>query len=159
MCSIPLYFFCWKLHCFWYLLIFHFVVKIQLKVYIQLKSWYYMCIRKHSNCWSIILLAELIDCHQKLQKIMANIQLLDNEEDLIQNGTRDITQLCAANVILWTQFLETATLDQGIIFHLAKEHHSSRVCLTFILYCRKHILQSWHTLISAVEVYLNESRL
>ncbi|XP_053393884.1 protein FAM135B-like isoform X2 [Mercenaria mercenaria] len=70
---------------------------------------------------------EHIDCHQKLQKIMDSIRLIDNEEDLIQNGTRDITQLCAANVILWTQFLETVTLDQGIIFHLAKEHHSIRV--------------------------------
>lgn len=72
--------------------------------------------------------SEHIDCHQKLQKIMDSIRLIDNEEDLIQNGTRDITQLCAANVILWTQFLETATLDQGIIFHLAREHHSVRVC-------------------------------
>lgn len=70
---------------------------------------------------------EHIDCHTKLQRIMDNIRELDNEEDLIQNATRDITQLCAANVILWTQFLETATLDQGIIFHLAKEHHSARV--------------------------------
>ena len=58
---------------------------------------------------------------------MDGIRLLDNEEELIQNATRDITQLCAGNVILWTQFLETATLDQGVIFYLAKEHHISRV--------------------------------
>ena len=58
---------------------------------------------------------------------MDGIRLLDNEEELIQNATRDITQLCAGNVILWTQFLETATLDQGVIFYLAKEHHTARV--------------------------------
>ncbi|XP_052274489.1 protein FAM135A-like isoform X2 [Dreissena polymorpha] len=70
---------------------------------------------------------EHINCHHKLARIMDGIQEFDNEEELIQTGTRDITQLCAANVILWTQFLETATLDQGIIFHLAKEHHTTRV--------------------------------
>ena len=75
------------------------------------------------------LFIEHIDCHMKLQRIIDNIRALNNEEDFIQNGTRDITQLCAANVILWTQFLETATLQQGIIFHLAKDHHSSRVSI------------------------------
>ncbi|XP_052775598.1 protein FAM135A-like isoform X3 [Mya arenaria] len=70
---------------------------------------------------------EHIDCHNKLEKMMDSLRDADNEEDLIQNATRDITQLCAANVILWTQFLETATLDQGIIFHLAKEHHAQRI--------------------------------
>lgn len=68
---------------------------------------------------------------------MDSIQGFDNEEDLIQNGTRDITQLCAANVILWTQFLETATQDQGIIFHLAKEHHTTRV--TSVTSLKSHI--------------------
>ena len=64
---------------------------------------------------------------------MDGIRLLDNEEELIQNATRDITQLCAGNVILWTQFLETATLDQGVIFYLAKEHHTARVMFPWII--------------------------
>ena len=82
--------------------------------------------------WSVFFFTEHIDCHKKLQTIMDGIRLQDNEEELIQNATRDITQLCAGNVILWTQFLETATLDQGVIFYLAKEHHSARVTIITI---------------------------
>lgn len=56
-------------------------------------------------------------------------QNLDDEDDLIQTAITDITQLCAENVILWTQFLEAVTLQLELQRYLAKEHHSARVSL------------------------------
>ncbi|KAL4235935.1 hypothetical protein ACF0H5_004324 [Mactra antiquata] len=106
----------WQMH--------HRICNILLSAYESLQATFEYYLSEVSGSRSKL---EHIDCHQKLTRIMDNIRLIDNEEDLIQNGTRDITQLCAANVILWTQFLETATLDQGVIFHLAKEHHNLRV--------------------------------
>lgn len=105
----------WQMH--------HRICNILLSGYESLQSMFETYLEKIGSQFKL----EHIDCHKKLQSIMDGIRLLDNEEELIQNATRDITQLCAGNVILWTQFLETATLDQGVIFYLAKEHHISRI--------------------------------
>ncbi|XP_060077402.1 protein FAM135A-like [Ylistrum balloti] len=67
------------------------------------------------------------NCHVWLETLVNNLQNFDNEEDLLQTATTDITQLCAENVILWTQFLEIVSLDQSVMHYLAKEHHSARV--------------------------------
>lgn len=63
--------------------------------------------------------------------IFSIFQTFDNEEDLIQTATTDVTQLCAENVILWTQFMEIISLDKKLLLHMAKEHHTLRV--------RKHL--------------------
>ena len=55
------------------------------------------------------------------------LQNFDNEEDLLQTATTDITQLCAENVILWTQFIEVVSLDRNVLIQLAQEHHTGRV--------------------------------
>ncbi|XP_069128609.1 protein FAM135A-like [Argopecten irradians] len=67
------------------------------------------------------------NCHVWLETLVNNLQNFDNEEDLLQTATTDITQLCAENVILWTQFLEIVSLDQSVMHYLAKEHHTARV--------------------------------
>ncbi|KAL5015813.1 hypothetical protein ScPMuIL_005402 [Solemya velum] len=59
--------------------------------------------------------------------IFSIFQTFDNEEDLIQTATTDVTQLCAENVILWTQFMEIISLDKKLLLHMAKEHHTLRV--------------------------------
>ena len=42
----------------------------------------------------------------------------------------DVTQLCAENVILWSQYKELVTLNERVTHQLAKEHHVQRVrCL------------------------------
>lgn len=105
----------WQMH--------HRICNILLSGYESLQATFESYLQKIGSQFKL----EHIDCHKKLQSIMNGIRELDNEEELIQNATRDITQLCAGNVILWTQFLETATLDQGVIFHLAKDHHTSRI--------------------------------
>lgn len=105
----------WQMH--------HRICNILLSGYESLQATFQTYLQKTASQFKL----EHIDCHKKLQSIMDGIRLQDNEEELIQNATRDITQLCAGNVILWTQFLETATLDQGVIFYLAKEHHSARI--------------------------------
>lgn len=56
------------------------------------------------------------------------LQNFENEEDLLQTATTDITQLCAENVILWTQFIEVVSLDKNVLVQLAQEHHTGRVC-------------------------------
>ena len=39
----------------------------------------------------------------------------------------DVTQLCAENVILWSQYKELVTLNERVTHQLAKEHHVQRV--------------------------------
>ncbi|KAJ8319666.1 hypothetical protein KUTeg_002782 [Tegillarca granosa] len=67
------------------------------------------------------------DCHMWLETLVNNLQNFNNEEDLLQTATTDITQLCAENVILWTQFLEIVSLDKRVLLYLAAEHHTMRV--------------------------------
>ncbi|XP_061191919.1 protein FAM135A-like isoform X2 [Saccostrea echinata] len=67
------------------------------------------------------------DCHKRLETVVNNLQNFDNEEDLLQTATTDITQLCAENVILWTQFIEVVSLDKNVLIQLAQEHHTGRV--------------------------------
>ncbi|XP_048763051.2 protein FAM135A-like isoform X3 [Ostrea edulis] len=67
------------------------------------------------------------DCHKRLESVVNNLQNFDNEEDLLQTATTDITQLCAENVILWTQFIEVVSLDKNVLLQLAQEHHTGRV--------------------------------
>nr|XP_022313926.1 protein FAM135B-like isoform X7 [Crassostrea virginica] len=67
------------------------------------------------------------DCHKRLETVVNHLQNFDNEEDLLQTATTDITQLCAENVILWTQFIEVVSLDRNVLIQLAQEHHTGRV--------------------------------
>ena len=55
------------------------------------------------------------------------MQKVPDEETVIEMATSDIAQLCAENVILWTQYLELATSNDTINHILAKEHHNQRV--------------------------------
>ena len=48
-------------------------------------------------------------------------------ETLLEMATSDIAQLCAENVIIWTQYLELVTSNDTINHILAKEHHTQRV--------------------------------
>ncbi|KAK3600457.1 hypothetical protein CHS0354_037864 [Potamilus streckersoni] len=106
----------WQMH--------HRICNILLSSYESLQACFEIYLRDHLTSRFEL---EHVDCHRKLQKVMGNIQDLDNEEELIQNSTRDITQLCAGNVILWTQFLEVVTLNESILTYLAKEHHTARI--------------------------------
>ncbi|XP_065923346.1 protein FAM135A isoform X7 [Magallana gigas] len=67
------------------------------------------------------------DCHKRLETVVNHLQNFENEEDLLQTATTDITQLCAENVILWTQFIEVVSLDKNVLVQLAQEHHTGRV--------------------------------
>ncbi len=53
--------------------------------------------------------------------------MLDCEEDMLQTATADVAQLAGENVILWSQYLEMATLNDKVTLQLAKEHHNARV--------------------------------
>lgn len=60
-------------------------------------------------------------------------QLIEVEDDFISVANSDIAQLCAENILLWQQFLETFTCKDPVHQHLAKNHHQLRVihCLIF----------------------------
>jgi len=55
-------------------------------------------------------------------------QSFDNEEELFQMIQTSIAQVCAQNVILWSQFIELVTLNNRVMQKLATEHHIQRVC-------------------------------
>ncbi len=52
---------------------------------------------------------------------------MEEEETLLEVATSDVAQLCAENVILWTQYLELVTANDSINHILAKQHHTERV--------------------------------
>ena len=54
-------------------------------------------------------------------------QGVENEEEFLQMAQSDVTQLCAENVILWSQYKELVTLNERVTHQLAKEHHVQRV--------------------------------
>ena len=56
------------------------------------------------------------------------MQSFKNEEDLLQTATTHIAQLCAENMLLWAQYIETVTLNEQVTYLIAKEHHTQRVC-------------------------------
>ncbi|KAL0271507.1 UNVERIFIED_CONTAM: hypothetical protein PYX00_008581 [Menopon gallinae] len=54
-------------------------------------------------------------------------KLIEAEDDFISVANSDIAQLCAENILLWHQFLETFTSKDPVHQHLAKNHHHLRV--------------------------------
>ena len=54
-------------------------------------------------------------------------QSLDNEEDVLQTAATHMAQLCAENVIMWTQYTEVVTFNENVTYLMAQEHHIARV--------------------------------
>ncbi|XP_013420772.1 protein FAM135A isoform X2 [Lingula anatina] len=70
---------------------------------------------------------EHIDCHAKLERLCEMLQEFGNEDDFLQTATTNIIQVCAENVLLWTQYLEIFTMNEKVTEKLAREHHTVRV--------------------------------
>ncbi|GAB1598325.1 protein FAM135A-like isoform X5 [Argonauta hians] len=81
----------------------------------------------YSKLISSLPTVEIKDCHSKLEELMNVLQRFDNEEDLLERASTHVTQLCAENVILWNQFLDTINLDPFVLYQLATVHHQQRV--------------------------------
>ncbi|CAI9726085.1 Hypothetical predicted protein [Octopus vulgaris] len=81
----------------------------------------------YSKLMSNLPTVERKDCHTKLEELMKVLQKFDNEEDLLERASTHVTQLCAENVILWNQFLDTINLDSFVMYQLASDHHQQRV--------------------------------
>jgi hypothetical protein len=58
-------------------------------------------------------------------------KLTVHEDELFPTIQSDFAQLCAQNVMLWTQYIQVVTLCQRVTYILAQEHHSQRVCCHF----------------------------
>lgn len=99
------------------------ICKILLSAYESLQE----AFATYSNLMVKSPVIERKDCHAKLEELMKVLQKFDNEEDLLQRASTDVTQLCAENVIMWNQFLDTITLNSFVLYHLATEHHNQRV--------------------------------
>ncbi|XP_064624581.1 protein FAM135A-like isoform X2 [Lineus longissimus] len=92
---------------------------------------------------------ESADCHKRLESIAEVIETFDDEEDMLQTANTNVAQLCAENLILWSQYLEMVTLNEKITFSLAKEHHLTR-CKRFAeaFFTMEH---SKHSMLSCYE--------
>uniref|UniRef100_A0A8C2D1X8 Family with sequence similarity 135 member B n=1 Tax=Cyprinus carpio TaxID=7962 RepID=A0A8C2D1X8_CYPCA len=55
------------------------------------------------------------------------IELQDGHEKVVEQISKDLTQLCAQLSALWTQFLEAMVPNPHIRSYLAQEHHTLRV--------------------------------
>eukprot|EP00106_Octopus_bimaculoides_P010487 XP_014777929.1 PREDICTED: protein FAM135A-like [Octopus bimaculoides] len=92
----------------------------------------------YSKLMSNLPTVERKDCHTKLEELMKVLQKFDNEEDLLERASTHVTQLCAENVILWNQFLDTINLDSFVIYQLASDHHQQRVGTSNIMHIHSH---------------------
>uniref|UniRef100_A0A9J8AQY8 Family with sequence similarity 135 member B n=1 Tax=Cyprinus carpio carpio TaxID=630221 RepID=A0A9J8AQY8_CYPCA len=55
------------------------------------------------------------------------VELQDGHEKVVEQISKDLTQLCAQLSALWTQFLEAMVPNPHIRSYLAQEHHTLRV--------------------------------
>ncbi|XP_041105171.1 protein FAM135B-like isoform X2 [Polyodon spathula] len=54
-------------------------------------------------------------------------EVQSSHDKVVEQISRDLTQLCSHLVALWSQFLDTATLQAEVTSYLAQEHHTLRV--------------------------------
>ena len=69
---------------------------------------------------------EKVNCASKLTKLIEILGQLHAEEDILQMANTQIAQLCAANVVLWSQFISMSKLKPEIELYLATIHAKLR---------------------------------
>lgn len=57
-------------------------------------------------------------------------QLQEGHEKVVEQISRDVSQLCSQLAALWSCFLEATVLNPHILSYLAQEHHTLRVRVT-----------------------------
>ncbi|XP_067887472.1 protein FAM135B isoform X2 [Heterodontus francisci] len=72
---------------------------------------------------------QLEDCliEETLSQLRINLQMFNNPDKVAEQISRDLAQLCSCLGALWSQFLESMTLQPDVTAFLSQDHHSLRV--------------------------------
>ncbi|KAK1173055.1 protein FAM135B-like isoform X2 [Acipenser oxyrinchus oxyrinchus] len=70
---------------------------------------------------------EELPIEETLTQLSLELQVQSSHDKVVEQISRDLTQLCSHLVALWSQFLGTVTLHPEVTSHLAQEHHTLRV--------------------------------
>ncbi|XP_036904493.1 protein FAM135B [Sturnira hondurensis] len=70
---------------------------------------------------------ESLAVEETLSQLCSELQTLGNPEKIAEQISRDLAWLTSHLMALWTQFLDTVTLQGHVTTHLAQEHHTLRV--------------------------------
>uniref|UniRef100_UPI00398F4C06 protein FAM135B n=1 Tax=Pristiophorus japonicus TaxID=55135 RepID=UPI00398F4C06 len=107
---------------------------------------------------------QLEDCliEETLTQLRINLQMFNSPDKVAELISRDLAQLCSCLAALWSQFLDSMTLQANVTAFLSQDHHSLRVrrfseaffymehqkemALTF----QEHIIQSHSQIAAAV---------
>ncbi|XP_067834681.1 protein FAM135B [Heptranchias perlo] len=107
---------------------------------------------------------QLEDCliEETLSQLRINLQMFSSPDKVAEQISRDLAQLCSCLAVLWSQFLDSMTLQANVTALLSQDHHTLRVrrfseaffymehqkqmALTF----QEHIIQSHSQIAAAV---------
>ncbi|KAL4629914.1 protein FAM135B isoform X1 [Arapaima gigas] len=64
---------------------------------------------------------------EMLTELSIELQLQSSHEKVVEQISRDLTQLCSQLTALWNQFLEAVVPHAGVLTYLTQEHHMLRV--------------------------------
>ncbi|XP_048215215.1 protein FAM135B [Perognathus longimembris pacificus] len=70
---------------------------------------------------------EALAVEETLSRLCSELQTLNNPEKIAEQISKDLAWLASHLMALWTQFLDTVTLNAQVATYLTREHHSLRV--------------------------------
>ncbi|XP_048385284.1 protein FAM135B isoform X1 [Stegostoma tigrinum] len=72
---------------------------------------------------------QLEDCliEETLCQLHINLQMFNSPDKVAEQISRDLAQLCSCLAALWSQFLDSMTLQTDVTAFLSQDHHSLRV--------------------------------
>ncbi|XP_076862192.1 protein FAM135B isoform X2 [Brachyhypopomus gauderio] len=70
---------------------------------------------------------EDLPIEETLNKLTSEVQLQSGHEKVVEQISRDLTQLCAKLSALWSGFVEAVVPSPHVCTYLAQEHHNLRV--------------------------------
>ncbi|XP_078397088.1 protein FAM135B isoform X2 [Cetorhinus maximus] len=72
---------------------------------------------------------QMEDCpiEETLSQLRINLQMFNSPDKVAEQISRDLAQLCSCLAALWSQFLDSMTLQPDVTAFLSQDHHSLRV--------------------------------
>uniref|UniRef100_A0A8C1MJ81 Family with sequence similarity 135 member B n=1 Tax=Cyprinus carpio TaxID=7962 RepID=A0A8C1MJ81_CYPCA len=101
------------------------ICKLLLAAHRALRSYYTALMKEIPQLKHIEM--EDLPLEETLNQLTVELQLQDGHEKVVEQISKDLTQLCAQLSALWTQFLEAMVPNPHIRSYLAQEHHTLRV--------------------------------
>ncbi|XP_026145308.1 protein FAM135B-like [Carassius auratus] len=101
------------------------ICKLLLAAHRALRSYYTALMKEIPQLQHIEM--EDLPLEETLNQLTIDLQLQGGHEKVVEQISKDLTQLCAQLSALWTQFLEAMVPNPHIRSYLAQEHHTLRV--------------------------------